>query len=116
MRIATRIWVLALPFLVVLCPPICAAASINVNTQNLLASVDAVNCRWSAEVKGTPMRLNDGYFFPGDDPSGWKVTNSVNQPDANKFGSFVTVTLRGTKPGRLDFEYQISVSKTSNDI
>ena len=26
------------------------------------------------------------------------------------------MTLRGTKPGQLDFEYQISVSKTNNDI
>ena len=62
------------------------------------------------------MRLNDVYFLPGDDPSGWKVTSSVNNNDSNKFGSFVTVTLRGKKPGQLDFEYQISVSKTNNDI
>ena len=62
------------------------------------------------------MRLNDVHFLPGDDPSGWTVASSVNEDDTNNLGSFVTVTLRGTKPGQLDFEYQISVSKTGNDI
>jgi len=116
MRTTTRICVLTLPFVVMLCPPIGAAAPIRVDTQNLLVSVDGANCRWSAEVKGTPMRLNDVYFLPGDDPSGWKVTSSVNNAYVDKYGSFVTVTLRGKKPGQLDFEYQISVSKTNNDI
>jgi hypothetical protein len=83
---------------------------------NLLLRVDVENCRWSAEVKGTPMQVNDVYFLPGDDASGWTVTSSVNNDDSNSFGSFVTVTLRGTKPGQLDFDYQISVSKTANDI
>ena len=55
-------------------------------------------------------------FLPGDDPSGWKVLSSVNQNDTNDLGWFVTVTLRGTKPGQLDFEYQLSASKTNNDI
>src|ERR1035438_8979725 len=96
--------------------PAYAAAPIKVDTKNLLVSVDAANCRWSAEVKGTPMRLNDVYFLPGDDPSGWKVTSSVNHADSNPFGSFDTVTLHGTKTGQLDFDYQISVSKTNNDI
>jgi hypothetical protein len=62
------------------------------------------------------MRLNDVYFLPGDDPSHWKVTSSVNHADSNNFGSFVTVTLHGTRTGQLDFDYQISVSKTGNDI
>ena len=62
------------------------------------------------------MRLNDVYFLPGDDPAGWKVTSSVNNADSNNLGSFVTVTLHGTKPGQLDFDYQISASKTGNDI
>ena len=93
-----------------------ATAPIAVDTQNLKLSVDAANCRWSAEVKGTPMRLSEVYFLPGDDPSGWKVVSSVNKDDVNKYGSFVTVTLRGKKPGQLDFEYQISASKTGNDI
>jgi hypothetical protein len=97
-------------------PSIQAATPIKVETRNLLVSVDAVNCRWSAEVKGTPMQLNDVYFLPGDDPAGWTVTSSVNNDDANKFGAFVTVTLRGTKLGQLDFDYQISVSKNANDI
>ena len=44
------------------------------------------------------------------------MASSVNNNDSNTFGSFVTVTLRGKKPGQLDFEYQISASKTNNDI
>ena len=92
------------------------AAPIAVDTQSLSVSVDAASCRWSAQVKGTAMQLNDVYFLPGDDASGWKVTSAVNKTDENKFGSFVTVTLHGTKPGQLDFDYQISVSKTGNDI
>jgi hypothetical protein len=92
------------------------AAPVRVDTQNVLLSVDATNGRWSAEIKGTPMQLNEVYFLPGDDASGWTVTSSVNNDDANKFGSFVTVTLHGTKPGQLDFDYQISASKTGNDI
>jgi hypothetical protein len=96
--------------------PMTAATPIKVDTKNLLVSVDPTVCRWSAEVKGTPMRMNDVYFLPGDDPSGWKVTSSVNKADSNNLGSFTTVTLRGTKAGQLDFEYQISVSNTNNDI
>jgi hypothetical protein len=93
-----------------------AAAPIKIETGNLLVTVDATTCRWSAEVKGTPMRLNDVHFLPGDDPSGWTVESSVNSGDSNSLGSFVTATLRGKKPGQLDFEYRISVSKTGNDI
>ena len=96
--------------------PIGAATPIKIDTQNLAVSVDPTVCRWSAEVKGTPMRLNDVYFLPGDDPSGWKTTSSVNNADSNNLGSFATVTLLGTKAGQLDFEYRISVSKTGNDI
>lgn len=96
--------------------PAQAAAPIRIETQNLMVSIDPAGCRWSAEVKGTPMRLNDVYFLPGNDPSGWKVTSSVNKDDSNNLGSFVTVMLRGTKPGQLDFEYQIAVSKTNHDI
>ncbi len=62
------------------------------------------------------MQLNEVHFLPGDDASGWTVTSSVNNDDSNSFGSFVTVTLRGTKPGQLDFDCQISASKTGNDI
>ena len=87
-----------------------------IDTRNLLVSIDATSCRWSVEVKGTAMRLNDVYFLPGDDPSGWTVTSSVNNDDSNNFGSFATVTLHGTKPGQLDFDYQVSASKTGNDI
>jgi hypothetical protein len=105
-------------FFVMLCPfsVIRAAAPVNVETKTLLVSVDATTCRWSAEVKGTPMQLNDVHFLPDDDPSGWTVVSSVNRDDTSNLGSFVTVTLRGTKPGRLDFDYQISVSKNNNDI
>jgi len=114
----TNLYAVALFVTIVLLqfPPAHAAAPIQVETQKLLVSVDAANCRWSAEVKGTPMRLNDVYFLPGDDPSGWKVTSSVNNADSNNLGSFATVTLHGTKPGQLDFDYQISASKTGNDI
>ncbi|MCJ7449944.1 MAG: hypothetical protein MUO72_19905 [Bacteroidales bacterium] len=89
---------------------------ITVDTKNLLVSIDASVCRWSAEVKGTEMKINEVFFLPGDDPSGWTVTSSVNYNDNNNLGSYVTVTLRGTKPGQLDFDYQLSVSKTGNDI
>ncbi|MGD0412440.1 MAG: hypothetical protein ABSC18_12160 [Verrucomicrobiota bacterium] len=93
-----------------------AAPPINVDTRNLLVQVDADNGRWSAQVKGTPMQLNNVYFLPGDDASGWTITSSVNNNDANIYGPFVTVTLKGTKPGQLDFEYQVSASKTGSDI
>ncbi|MGA2117274.1 MAG: hypothetical protein ABSH56_21250 [Bryobacteraceae bacterium] len=93
-----------------------AATPIKIDTKNLLVSVDVAACRWSAEVKGTPMRLNHVYFLPSDDPSGWKVTSSIDNADSGNFGSFVTVTLRGKKRGQLDFEYQISASKAGNDI
>jgi len=96
--------------------PARAATAIRIDAKNLLVTVDAAACRWSAQVKGTPMLLNDVYFLAGDDPSGWKVTSSVNNADANNLGSFSTVTLHGTKPGQLDFDYQLSVSKTGNDI
>ena len=98
------------------CLPAPAATPVRIETRNLLVTVDATACRWSAEVKGTPMRLNDVHFLPGNDPSGWTVVSSVDNNDATSLGSFVTVTLRGTKPGQLDFEYQISASKTANDI
>jgi hypothetical protein len=108
----------ALPAAVLLCSclPVPAATPIKVDTKNLAVTVDPTGCRWSAAVKGTPMQINDVYFLPGDDPSGWAVTNSVNQNDTNNLGSFVTVTLRGKKAGQLDFEYRVSVSKTNNDI
>ena len=103
---------------IVLCQSlqISAAPPIRVDTPRLLLLVDDTNCRWSAEVKGTPMQMNDVHFLPGDDPSGWTVASSVNHDDSNNLGSFVTVTLRGTKAGQLGFDYQISVSKTGNDI
>jgi len=46
------------------------------------------------------------------------VTDVVTDVDRSGWpsSSFVTVTLRGTKPGQLDFEYQISVSRNGNDI
>src|ERR1022692_950716 len=114
----TSIRAFALPAAIMLsrCVSIAAAAPISVDTKTLAVTVDPTACRWSAAVKGTPMQINDVYFLPGDDASGWTVTSAVNNDDSNSFGSFVTVTLRGTKPGQLDFDYQISVSKTANDI
>jgi len=93
-----------------------SAAPIKVDAQNLSVTVDPNTCRWSAQVKGTAMQLNDVYFLPNNDPTGWKVTSSVNNADDNKYGSFVTVTLHGAKPGELDFDYEISASKLNNDI
>src|ERR1035441_6853674 len=93
-----------------------SATPIVIDTQKLRVTVDPAACRWSASVKGTPMRINDVHFLPAGDASGWTVTSAVNQNDANNLGSFVTVTLRGKKAGQLDFEYQISASKTNNDI
>ena len=87
-----------------------------VSTKNLQVSVDASTCRWSASVKGTKMQINDVYFLPGDDPSGWKIVSSVNKDDSNNLGAFVTVTLHGKKAGQLDFDYNLSVSKNNNDI
>jgi hypothetical protein len=89
---------------------------IQVDNNNLLVSVDAAKCRWSLKVKGTEMQFNDVFFLPGDDPSGWNVVSSINKDDSNRLGSFVTVTLKGKKHGQPDFEYQISVSKTGNDV
>ena len=88
MRNTTGVRAFLLPLFVI----VGAAAPITVDTKSLLVSVDAATCRWSAEVKGTPMRLNHVHFLPGDDPSGWTVVSSVNQDDSNKSGSFVTVT------------------------
>lgn len=93
-----------------------AGKPVIVSTKNLEVSVDATTCRWSAKVKGSDMQINDVYFLPGDDPSGWKITSTVNNNDNNILGSFVTVTLLGTKQGQLDFDYKISASKTNNDI
>ena len=93
-----------------------AQTPIRLDTKNLLVSVDPNTCRWSAKVKGTAMQMNDIYFLPGNDPSSWKVVSSVNEDDSNNLGSFMTVTLVGTKTGQLDFNYKISVSKTNNDI
>jgi hypothetical protein len=62
------------------------------------------------------MALNNVHFLPNDDPAGWKVVGSTDKNDTNKFGSFVTVTLRGSKSGELDFVYRISVAKAGNDV
>ncbi|MGA2115698.1 MAG: hypothetical protein ABSH56_13230 [Bryobacteraceae bacterium] len=118
MSLKSNIGVAGLCALAAICQflPAQAAEPIKVDTKDLLVSVDPTTCRWSAEVKGTPMRLNDVHFLPADDPSGWTVVSSVNNNDTSNLGSFVTVTLRGTKPGQLDFEYQVSVSKNNDDI
>jgi hypothetical protein len=89
---------------------------IRIDTKRILLTVDPATCRWSAQSKGTAMGLNDVHFLPGDDPSGWTVQSAVNNNDTTKLGSFVTVTLHGTKSNQLDFEYQISASKEGSDI
>src|ERR1039457_2542461 len=93
-----------------------AAVGLVYETKNLMLIVDTENARWGAQVKGTPMLMNGVHFLPGDDASGWTITSSVNNNDTNLYGSFLTVTLHGTKPGQLDFDYQVSASKTGNDI
>jgi hypothetical protein len=112
----TNIRAFALLAAIVLSRSLGAAVPIEVDTKTLAVTVDPAACRWSATVKGTPMQIDDVYFLPGDDASGWSVTSAVNQNDTNNLGSFVTVTLRGKKAGQLDFEYQLSASKTNNDI
>jgi hypothetical protein len=117
MQFATYNSIAALCALLASFQPLAAqTAPIRIDTKNLLVTVDAANCRWSAQVKGTPMSLNNVHFLPGDDSTGWTVTSSLKTDDTNTFGSFATVTLRGKKPGQLDFEYQISAGKTNNDI
>ena len=92
------------------------AKLIALETEKLKLSVDPANCRWSAQLKGSEMQLNDVHFLPADDPASWTVTSSVNRNDSSDLGSFETVTLHGTRYGQLDFEYRISASKTGNDI
>lgn len=87
-----------------------------IDQQQLRIDVDVINCRWSARLKGTKVSMNNAYFLPGNDPSGWKVISSINNDDKNDLGDFVTVTLRGKKPGELDFNYQVSVSKSGHDM
>jgi hypothetical protein len=118
MKITKSIPISLLLSLIALCQPLVLPAGppIRVDTPRLLLLVDETSCRWSAEVKGSPMQMNDVHFLPGDDPSGWTVAGSVNNDLSNNLGSFVTVTLRGTKAGQLDFDHQMSVSKTGNDI
>jgi len=90
-----RSWIGVCVFL--LLPLMGAETPIKVETRNLVLAVDPGACRWSAQVKGSAMQLNDVHFLPGDDASGWTVTPSVNNNDTSSLGSFVTVTLRGKK-------------------
>lgn len=87
-----------------------------IDTRFIQVTVDVNNCRWSLKVKGTDMQMNNIYFLPGDDPLGWRVTGSVNNNCNTKLGSFITVTLKGTRQGQLDFDYHISVNKDNNDV
>ena len=90
--------------------------TVDLNQHKLKVTVDMTNCRWSAFLKQTKVAIKNAYFLPGNDPTGWKVVSSVNYDDKNDLGNFVTVTLRGSKTGESDFIYQISVSKSGNDI
>ncbi len=93
-----------------------SAEMLTIDQQRLLVQVDVQNARWSARLKGTEVRLSGISFLPGDDATGWSITHEVSDDDSNSLGSFVTITLHGNKPGELDFDYHISVSKTGNDI
>jgi hypothetical protein len=89
---------------------------IEFETEKLRVSVDPETCRWSAELKGSEMQINNVYFLPGDDPVGWSFTSALDKEDINQLGSFVTVSLHGKKPGQLDFHFQISFAKSGSDI
>jgi len=95
------------PVLSVAAAPSPAAEPVQIDTHRLSVTVDPARCRWSARAKASMMALNNVHFLPNDDPSGWTVVSSINKDDQKKFGSFVTVALRGSKPGELDFEYRI---------
>ncbi|HMD59919.1 MAG TPA: hypothetical protein VKG78_00720 [Opitutaceae bacterium] len=82
-------------------PAFGAAPPIRIDAKDVLLVVDPAGCRWSAQVKGTPMQLNEVNFPPGDDPSGWTVNSWVDNDDLKALGSFATVDLRGTRAGQL---------------
>ena len=92
------------------------SAPIEIEAENLRLTVDPQTCRWTIRRKNSDMRIEDVYFLPGNDPAGWTITSAVNRADNNKYGAFITVTLSGVKPDQLDFEYQISVSQTGDDV
>ena len=92
------------------------AFGLTLEGERIRVDVDEANCRWSARLKGSPLSLKDVYFLPGDNPAGWTVKAASNENDYNPLGRFETVTLHGTKPGELDFDYQISVNKFTSDI
>jgi len=89
---------------------------IKIETKKLNVSVHAHGCRWSVELKHSEIQRNNVYFLPNDDPSGWRVVGTVNHNDSADLGSFVTVTLHGTRPGFLDLEYKISIGTTGNNL
>jgi len=62
------------------------------------------------------VKLNNVYFLGDDNPAGWSVTATVYRNDVNPLGVYETVTLHGVRNGVLDFDYQVSVSKTGHDI
>jgi len=105
-------------FLVVILvdPALASAEILTLEQERLLVQVDVQKARWSAQLRGTEVRLKNISFLPGNDAAGWSITHEVNDGDSNPLGTFVTVTLHGTKPGELDFDYHLSVSKTGNDI
>ncbi len=89
---------------------------IEFETDKLKVTVDPVTCRWSAELKGSEMQINNVHFLPCDDFVGWKVSSSFRRNESTKFGSFDKVTLHGEKAGHLDFEFELSCSKSGSDI
>ena len=93
-----------------------AVEVLTLEQQQLLVRIAVDEARWSARLKGTEVELNDVSFLPSSDVSNWEITHEVNSDDSNSLGSFVTVTLHGTKLGELDFDYRLSVSKTGHDI
>ena len=92
------------------------AFGLTLEGERIRVDVDEAHCRWSARLKDSPLSLKNVYFLPGDNSAGWTVKAICNEKDNNPLGRFETVTLHGTKPGELDFDYRISANKVTNDI
>jgi hypothetical protein len=90
------------------------AGMVAMDQQKLRVQVYPARCSWSAELNDTEVSLGEVHFL--SDTAGWTITHQVRENDLPQLGGFTTVTLHGVKPGEMDFDYHISVSKTGNDI
>jgi hypothetical protein len=83
---------------------------ITLDEQNIVVKIDTPNGRWSAELKGNDVKIDDICFLEGDNPNGWKITATVNRNDTSTLGNFETVTLHG-RLLTVDF-----TTKTNKDV